>query len=105
MFKTLAAAFSPKNLALLAFPTLIYFVVEKLGLEAGIRPSVSEPYLVPSGLALAATLLYGYRVWPAIFVGALLSHATTTVPSLLIPVGVTLEGFAGAYLLTSLPME
>jgi len=98
MFKTLAASFSPKNLALLAFLTLIYVVVEKLGLRlAFVHPFVT-PIWLPSGLALAAAILYGYRVWPAIFVGAFLSHVTTSVPSLLIPVGVTLEGLAGAYL-------
>ena len=98
MFKTLAASFSPKNLALLTFLTLIYFVAEKLGLKLAFVHPFLSPIWLPSGLALAAALLYGYRVWPAIFVGAFLSHVATSVPSFLIPVGVTLEGLAGAYL-------
>jgi integral membrane sensor domain MASE1 len=89
---------SPTNLSLLAFLTLIYFVVEKLGMKLAFIHPVVVPIWLPSGLALAAILVYGYRVWPAIFVGAFLSHATTSVPSLLIPVGVTLEGVVGAYL-------
>ena len=37
----------------------------------------------PSGLALAAAVVFGRRVWPAIFLAALLSNATggTSVPA------------------------
>ncbi|MGD0962647.1 MAG: MASE1 domain-containing protein [Candidatus Acidiferrales bacterium] len=94
----LVDALSPKNLALLAFLTLIYFVVEKLGMRLAFIHPLVTPIWLPSGVALAASILYGYRVWPAIFVGSFLGHATTSVPSFLIPVGVTLEGLAGAYL-------
>src|SRR6266566_634504 len=54
------------------------------------------------GLALAALLLGGFRLWPGIALGAFLANAWTDVPigtALGITVGNTLEALAGAYLL------
>jgi signal transduction histidine kinase len=58
----------------------------------------------PTGIALAALLLLGYRVWPGILLGAFLVNVTTAgsvVSSLGIAVGNTLEGLVGAYLVNS----
>ena len=55
----------------------------------------------PTGIALAAFLLLGYRVWPGIFLGAFLVNLTTAgslATTLSIATGSTLEGLAGAYL-------
>jgi len=55
----------------------------------------------PTGLALAAVLILGYRIWPAIFLGAFLVNIATegTVATTLgIATGNTLEGLVGAYL-------
>jgi integral membrane sensor domain MASE1 len=98
MFKGLVNSFSPKNVALLALLTLTCLVAVRLGLRLSFMLPYVTPIWIPSGIALAATILYGYRVWPAVFIGSLLSHAPTSVPSLLMPVGITLEGLAGAYL-------
>src|SRR5881396_4190090 len=57
----------------------------------------------PTGIAFAATLLLGYRVWPAILLGAFLVNATTegsVWTSLGIASGNTLEGLLGAWLVT-----
>lgn len=59
------------------------------------------PIWLPAGGAIAAFLLFGYRVWPAVLVGSFLGHVTTlgfVTTSFLIPVGAILEGLAGAYL-------
>ena len=59
----------------------------------------------PTGLALAAGLLFGVRVWPAVLLGAFLVNVTTvgSVPaSLGIAVGNTLEMVAGTWLLNRL---
>src|ERR1700690_1028058 len=98
MVKGLVNSFAPRNVAFLALLTLAYFVAVRLGLRLSFMLPYVTPIWIPSGIALAATILYGYRVWPAIFIGSLLSHAPTSVPSLLMPVGITLEGLAGAYL-------
>jgi len=51
---------------------LIYFGAGKLGLAlAFINPSASAVW-PPTGLALAAVLLWGNRLWPGIFVGSFL---------------------------------
>lgn len=81
---------------------VIYFAAAKIGLMlASINPSAS-PIWPSTGLALAATLLRGYRVWPAILIGALAANLTTTgamATSLAIGAGNTIEGLVGAYLI------
>jgi signal transduction histidine kinase len=79
----------------------IYFVAGKLGLTlASIHPSASAIW-PGTGIALAALLVLGTRIWPAIFIGAFLVNATTAgslVTSLGIALGNTLEGVVGAML-------
>ena len=79
-----------------------YFVLAKLGLRlASVNPSAS-PIWPPSGLALAAVLLGGLRIWPAILVGAFVANATTAgtlETSAFIALGNTLEGVVGGFLL------
>jgi integral membrane sensor domain MASE1 len=56
----------------------------------------------PTGIALAAVLLFGIRVWPGIWLGALLANATTNAPIMTacgIATGNTLEAVVGAWLL------
>src|SRR3989454_5857317 len=78
-----------------------YFVAGKIGLVlAAVHPSASAVW-PPTGIALAATLLLGYRVWPALFLGAFLVNVTTAGSvwtSLGIASGNTLEGLLGAFL-------
>lgn len=81
--------------------TGVYFAAGKLGLSlAYVHPSAS-PVWPPSGIALAAVLLLGLRVWPGIFAGAFLVNVTTAVgvaSSLGIAFGNTLEAVAGGFL-------
>ena len=61
----------------------------------------ASPIWPPTGLALVGLLLWGYGLWPAIFVGAFLVNITTqgsVVTSLAIGAGNTLEALAGAWL-------
>src|SRR5207247_1816417 len=54
----------------------VYFVAGKVGLTlASVHPSATTVW-PPTGIALAATLLLGYRVWPALFAGAFLVNVT-----------------------------
>src|SRR5437879_8806375 len=81
--------------------TLIYFIAGKLGLKLAFLHASASPVWPPAGIALAALLLLGYRVWPAIFVGAFLVNATTAgniATSLCIATGNTLEAVCGAWL-------
>lgn len=79
-----------------------YVVVGKLGLRLAFAFPSATPVWPGAGLALAALLLYGYRVWPAIFAGAFVVNLTTAgtlATSLGIAAGNTLEGLVGAWLL------
>jgi PAS domain S-box-containing protein len=84
---------------------LVYFVLAKLGLAlASVNPSAS-PIWPPSGFALAAMLLWGIRVWPAIFLAALAVNLATTGSlgsSLAIAAGNTLECLTTSLLLNRL---
>jgi integral membrane sensor domain MASE1 len=86
----------------MAAVALAYFGAAKLGLElAFATPSVTAIW-PPTGLALAALILGGRRLWPGVAVGAFLANVTTDVPlytTLGITVGNTLEAVAGAWLL------
>src|ERR671934_1028442 len=82
-----------------------YYGAAKLGLNlAFTSPSVTAIW-APTGISLAAVLLWGYRVWPGVALGALLANAWTGVPAyavLGIAAGNTLEALGGAYLLREL---
>lgn len=79
----------------------IYFALAKGGLAlASIHPSAT-PIWPPTGVALAAVLLRGYRIWPAIFIAAMVANATTAgsvATSISIATGNSLEAVVGAYL-------
>ena len=79
-----------------------YYVAARLGLDlAFATPSVTAVW-APTGIALAAVVLWGPRVWPGVALGALVANLQTDVPLytvLGITVGNTLEALVGAYLL------
>src|ERR1051325_3487946 len=78
-----------------------YYLGAKLGLRfAYINSSVTTIW-PPAGIALAGFVLFGYRVWPAIFAAAFFANVSTTgaiLPSLGIALGNTAEGLLAAYL-------
>ena len=81
----------------------VYVVAGKLGLSLAFVHASATAVWPPTGIAFAATLLLGYRVWPAILLGAFLVNATTegsVWTSLGIASGNTLEGLLGAWLVT-----
>jgi len=81
--------------------TVAYVVAGRLGLLLAFEQANATAVWAPAGIALAAFLLLGYRVWPAILLGAFLVNVTTTA-SVAVSVGIasgnTLEAFVGAYL-------
>src|SRR5438046_962946 len=81
--------------------TGVYFLAGKFGLALALVHASASPVWPPTGIALAAALLLGYRVWPALFLGAFLVNVTTAGSvwtSLGIAGGNTLEGLLGAFL-------
>src|SRR5256885_16841748 len=86
--------------SILAFAA-VYFCAGRFGLSlALVNPSASAIW-PPTGLALAATLLWGYRLWPGILLGAFLVNSITPgtpATDVSIAVGNTLEALTGAWL-------
>jgi len=62
--------------AIIAALATLYFFAAKLGLSMVFVNLSASPVWPPAGIALAAVLLLGYRVWPGILVGAFLANVT-----------------------------
>ena len=78
-----------------------YLVAGKLALLLAIPPGYATALWPPSGIALAAAVLAGTRIWPGIWIGAALVNLTVEtsfVPAVLIATGNTLEAVVGAAL-------
>ena len=77
-----------------------YFIAGKLGLQlASVNPSATAVWPA-TGIALAALVLLGPGLWPAILLSAFLVNITTTgaiATSLGVAIGNTLEAVVGAY--------
>ncbi len=89
------------RLAALAILAVAYSIAGKLGLRLAVVHASATAVWPPTGLALAALLVRGYRVWPSILLGAFLVNVTTAGSvgtSVGIAVGNTLEAILGAYL-------
>jgi signal transduction histidine kinase len=89
------------NLLIIGIVTVVYFVAGKLGLKLASLNASASPVWPPTGIALAALVVLGFRVWPAIFLGAFLVNFTTAgsiATSLGIAGGNTLEAVCGAWL-------
>jgi signal transduction histidine kinase len=91
----------PARLALLACVAAAYVAAGKLALRVAVLDPSASAVWPPTGLALAALLVFGPRLWPSIFLGAFLVNVTTAgnvATSLGIAAGNTLEAIAGAVL-------
>jgi PAS domain S-box-containing protein len=80
----------------------LYIGTAKLGIELSVAHGVVTPVWAPSGIALAALVLFGPQLWPAVAIGALVANATSgaSLPvAAFIAVGNTLEPLVGAALL------
>lgn len=90
------------SLSLLGLLTSVYFLVGWLSLEFAIPEGTAPPVGPVAGLAVAACLLYGYRVWPAILVGATLLALSTPLGfevAVFIGIGNVLEALSITWLL------
>jgi signal transduction histidine kinase/integral membrane sensor domain MASE1 len=96
-----------KSIALMTLLAALYFVAARAGLTLAVVHTSATAVWPPSGIALAALLLFGRTLWPGVFVGAFLVNVTTigdvTLPvairaSLLMAAGNTVEAVGGAFL-------
>jgi PAS domain S-box-containing protein len=98
---------SPTRSESLFVPGLVLAVVYALTAKVGLTLAFAHPSATavwpPTGIALAACLMWGYRIWPAIFVPAFLVNLATAgsvATSVGIAAGNTLEAVIGCYLVT-----
>ena len=83
-----------------------YLVAGEIGLAVPFTSGNVSPLWPPAGVALAAMVILGYRVWPAVALGAFLVNFFTGIPHLAaagIALGNTVGPLCGAWLLRQLP--
>ena len=83
----------------------VYFGLGKLGLTFSALNENATAVWPPSGYALAAFIVFGPRIWPAVLAGAFLVYFTTTgalLSSIAIGIGNTFEGLVAATLVERL---
>jgi signal transduction histidine kinase len=81
---------------------IVYHLAARLGLRMAYVQINTSPVWPPSGIALTALLLFGYRMWPGISLGVLLGSLLGGASFNLaigMAAGNTLEALVGAYLL------
>jgi PAS domain S-box-containing protein len=92
-----------KNRALLFLALVaVYVAAAKLGIESSVAHGVITPVWAPTGIALAALVLFGLRLWPAVLLGAFIANAISGASlgeAAVISVGNTLEAVVGTVLL------
>ena len=59
---------------------VVYVASAKLGLTLAFVAEQVTVVWPPTGISLAAVLLLGYRIWPAVAVGAFIANITTNAP-------------------------
>src|SRR5688572_11010613 len=90
------------RVALLLLLVAAYFVAGQFGLSLAFVNKSASAVWPPTGIAIAACLLWGRGVWPAIVLGALLVNLSTSgavIPSFLIASGNTLEMLTACWLI------
>jgi integral membrane sensor domain MASE1 len=99
------AQLNRRQVMMLLLLAAVYVVAAKLGLSLAISTRQVTAIWPPTGIALAVTLIGGYRFLPGIFLGAFTANLLTSEPAgvaLGIACGNTLEAFIGTALLRRL---
>jgi signal transduction histidine kinase len=83
-----------------------YVAAARAGLKINAVSGFATLVWAPSGIALASLLAFGSRLWPGVWVGAVVANVLTGAPwpvALAIGTGNTIEALVGAYALRSFP--
>ena len=91
----------PAYLVWVSAVAVVYFAAAKLGLSVAFLHVSVSPVWPPTGIAIAAVLWLGYRISPAILLGAFLANLATGEPVATaggIAIGNTLEAVSAAFL-------
>src|SRR5438105_2795820 len=80
----------------------VYFLTARIGLGLYSINKFATFIWPPTGLALAALIIYGYDIWPGVLAGAFVVNLITGANPLValgIAIGNSLEAIIGTYLL------
>ena len=86
----------------IAVVATVYFAAAKLGLSLAVVHSNVTAVWPPTGIAIAALLIWGLRMWPGILLGAFAANLLTQISfgsTVSIGIGNTLEALVVLYLL------
>jgi PAS domain S-box-containing protein len=95
-----------RQLAIGLAVAVAYVLAARLGFQLAYAAEQVTTVWPPTGIALAALLLWGLPLWPAIWLGAFIANAGTAAPLWAdagVATGNTLEAVAAAWLLRRLP--
>jgi PAS domain S-box-containing protein len=84
------------------FLAVVYFAAAELGLSLATLHSNVTPVWPPAGIAIASLVIFGPRLWPGIFLGALAANLSTDIPvasALGIAIGNTAQALIAYWLL------
>ena len=93
---------TPSYIGQVAAVAVLYILAALAGLRLDAVSGFASLVWPPTGIALAAVLLAGPRLWPGIFIGAFVANVVTGAPPLAaagIATGNALEAVVGAYAL------
>ncbi|HXG37323.1 MAG TPA: PAS domain S-box protein [Bacteroidota bacterium] len=82
--------------------TVVYYIAARFGLGIDAISGFATLVWPPTGISLAALLIFGYRLWPGVFLGAVLANSAVGAS---LPLAITIglgnagEALLGAYLL------
>ncbi len=83
-----------------------YFLAGRIGLAVPFTSGNVSPVWPPAGIALAALVVWGYGMWPAVLLGAFLVNFFSPIPHIAcfgIALGNTCAAFAATWLLRRVP--
>jgi signal transduction histidine kinase len=97
----------PTDLLRILALAVVYAAAARLGLAFDAFAGFAALVWPPTGIALAALLLFGYRLWPGVFLGAVIANSMIAHASLSVAIGIgignTLEALVGVYILRHTP--
>jgi PAS domain S-box-containing protein len=71
--------YSVRRFAEIIAVALIYYLAGRLGRTVAPPPGIATVFWPPSGIAIAAIVMFGNRVWPGVWLGAFLSNNWSTI--------------------------
>jgi PAS domain S-box-containing protein len=91
------------RVAQIAALAAVYFAAGRLGLSLAVVNASTSAVWPPTGIAVAALILFGRQLWPGVAIGAFLVNVTTSsapIVSVAIAVGNTIEAVIAEILVT-----